>query len=128
MKLSKAHLRYPKHIWNNAPNSWWCPDNISTWEKCPRCELRPRIFVTENMRRASCGCWRSVGDRWQIAAESRSSYVNRKGSDTGHNRDGLRENWNTYCRTGKIKFKLGTRTRFGFFWKPLFGLDRKRQG
>ena len=126
MKLNKAHLRYPTQDWNAAPNSYWQPPNISEWDKCRRCGLRPRIRVTNDMRRTSCGCWRSEGDRWQIAAEARSSYVRRKGCDKGYDRDALRENWNTYCRTGKLKFKLGTRFRFGFIWEPLLGIVRKQ--
>jgi len=125
MKLDKAHKRYPVHSWNNAPNSWWYPANHSEWEKCPRCGLRPKIRVTNSMRRACCGCWRSEGDRWQIAAESRASYVTRMGSDTGHDKDALRKNWNIYCTTGQIRFKLGG-SRYGWIFRSLFGLSKKR--
>ena len=78
------------------------------------------------MQRTTCGCWRSLGDRWEVAAESRSSYVARKGSDKGYNFTALKDNWNIYCTTGKLKFKLGERFRFSWFWRGLFALKKKR--
>ena len=127
MKLNKAHLRYPIHDWINTKNSYWYPgDDYAEWERCPRCRLIPKIRITEDMQRTTCGCWRASGDRWQVAAESRNSYVTRKGSDKGYNYNALKQNWNTYCQTGKLKFKLGTRFRFGFIWEPMLGIVRKQ--
>ena len=126
MKLNKAHLRYPVHRGINVGNSYWYPSDYVEWKRCPRCSLVPKVRITEDMQRTACGCWRSLGDRWEVGAESRSSYVARKGSDKGYNFSALKDNWNTYCTTGKLKFKLGARFRFGFVWESLFGIVKRR--
>lgn len=126
MKLNKAHLRYPVHNRINVRNSYWYPSDYIEWKRCPRCNLVPKVRITEDMQRTACGCWRSLGDRWEVGAESRNSYVARKRSDKGYNFSALKDNWNTYCTTGKLKFKLGARFRFGFVWESLFGIVKRR--
>ena len=127
MKLSKAHLKYPVHSGVNVGNSYWVPSDYVKWKRCPNCSLVPKIRITEDIQRTACGCWSSLGDRWEIEAESRSSYVAIKGSDKDYNFNALKDNWNTYCTTGKLKFKPARRFRLGWFFTGLFGLKKKQQ-
>lgn len=108
MKLNKSHLRCPVHDWIKVRKDYSYPSDYVEWKRCPRCKLVPKIGIKEDSPRTACGCWRSLGDRWEIGIDAR------KGSCEGYNFTALKDNWNTYCATGKLKFKLGK--GFSFSW------------
>lgn len=70
------------------------------WEKCPCCNLKPKIWTFDNGRSTACGCWNSKYDHFSVKAESIMSVYSRcDGNLTEFNSDQLRLNWNEYCAT-----------------------------
>ena len=76
------------------------------WSECPRCGLRPKVWVFDNGRSTACGCWNSRYDHFTIHAESIVSVYKRTGSTIDYDHDGLRAAWNHWCATGEVMFAL----------------------
>lgn len=74
------------------------------WESCPRCLLKPKVWIFDNGREAGCGCHNDMYDHFRVGAECVASVVNRTGGFVGYDSDDLRKNWNHYCRTGEFLF------------------------
>jgi hypothetical protein len=77
------------------------PKDIDEWNECPFCHLKPKIWVFDNGRYATCGCRLkdySDYDAFHIKAESIMDYIKRNGGSTaGYDFDGLKRNWNNFC-------------------------------
>jgi len=70
------------------------------WEKCPCCNLRPKVWVFDNGKQTACGCWKNKYDHFAVRSESIISVYTRCGGDLcEYNSDQLRVNWNEYCAT-----------------------------
>lgn len=82
------------------------PEDIDEWKQCPKCGLKPKVWVYDNGRSTGCGCGRSLYDHFSVFAESIGSVVKRTGGKrcSEYDRNGLKNNWNTYCETGEIVF------------------------
>ena len=82
-------------------------DSPADWHDCPKCGLKPRIWVYDNGRHTACGCGVSMYDHFSIRAESIASSMQHSHngrSMADHDSDGLRNNWNHWCETGEIIF------------------------
>lgn len=78
------------------------------WDNCPNCNLKPLIWEFDNGRSTACGCGKDEYSHPKVEAESIWSVLRR--SENGmsakeYDTDGLRKNWNHWCRTGEIVFK-----------------------
>lgn len=70
------------------------------WEKCPCCNLTPKVWLFDNGRSTACGCWNNRYEHFSVHAESiMSVYVRCEGNLTEYNSSQLRLNWNEYCAT-----------------------------
>ena len=76
------------------------PENEDQWLACPKCGMKPKVWIFDNGRYAACGgCQEHKYDFFQIRTESILSWLKRhNGSIEGYPNDELRENWNKYCR------------------------------
>jgi hypothetical protein len=95
---------------NYTPHNWiYCIDAYvdpeGEWMNCPKCNLRPKVWIFDNGRSTACGCWEDMYRHFSIHAESiMSIYKWDNGSLINHDLDGLRRNWNHWCKTGEILF------------------------
>ncbi len=82
------------------------------WLPCPCCGLKPKAWVFDNGRSTSCGCWEDNYHHFAIFAESIMSVHRRnKGNVAAYDSDGLRKNWNHWCKTGDVLFdRTSTKT------------------
>ncbi len=86
------------------------PEN-ETCEKCPHCDLLPKVWKFDNGRSTACGCWNNKYQHFSIFAESIYSVYKRCNNTFEYDFDGLRKNWNHWCKTGEILFEhAGKRT------------------
>lgn len=70
------------------------------WERCPCCNLKPKIWTFDNGRSTACGCWNSRYDIFSVKAESiMSVHIRCNGNLQEYSVDQLRLNWNEYCAT-----------------------------
>ena len=74
------------------------------WDDCPRCGLKPKVWIFNNGRSTGCGCHNSKYDHFSVDAESIVSVYVRTGGTVEYNSDDLHKNWNHYCRTGEVLF------------------------
>lgn len=96
----KQHLTKYK-----ATSAYKIPDKWLTWSKCPNCDLRPLVWQFNNGSSTACGCGEDEYKHFSIHSESILSYVNRNnGSALYYDHDGLKKNWNHWCRTGEVLF------------------------
>lgn len=95
-----------KHRWTyQLTDSYIFPEDLEEWDNCPVCNAKPKVWEFNNGRYASCRCHNSEYDHHIIYAESiMSCYINDNGSLKNHKDDGLKNNWNTWCRTGEVLF------------------------
>ena len=81
-----------------------CIDDYITstgqWDDCPCCRLKPKIWIFDNGRSTACGCWDNKYDHFSVYAESIMSIYKHDGNTLDHDSDGLRKNWNHWCKTG----------------------------
>lgn len=106
---------YNTHSIHGGIDDFVAPDNVAEWSSCPRCNLKPKIWIFDNGRYTACGCWNNRYDHLSIQAESIMSVYTRtggKGMDQ-HDRDDLRKNWNHWCLTGEILFQHASRRNDG---------------
>lgn len=85
------------------------------WLQCPNCGLKPRVWVFGNGRSTACGCGEDQYDHFSIHAESVVSVHMRTDGKkmTEYKGDGLRLNWNHWCRTGEELFVHASRRNDG---------------
>ena len=96
----KQHLAKYKAI-----DAYKIPDKWITWSKCPKCDLRPLVWQFNNGSQTACGCGENEYKHFSIHSESILSHVSRNnGSALHYDNDGLKKNWNHWCRTGEIIF------------------------
>lgn len=75
------------------------PENVDEWLECPECEAKPKVWVFDNGRHASCKCHNSKYDHRTISAEPIGESVRRNnGSLAFYDADLLRRVWNDYCK------------------------------
>ena len=93
----------------NCIDSYIYPENLKEWLPCPRCGLKPKIWIFDNGKHTACGCWNNMYDRFSISAESIGSFFKRTGGTYGYVAGDriLKENWNAWCVSGEIKFQTG---------------------
>lgn len=77
------------------------PENLDEWRECPYCNAKPKIWIFDNGRFASCKCHNSKYDSRTIQAESLNAYYSRTGSLKDFNNNELRDNWNKFCEENK---------------------------
>lgn len=80
------------------------------WDNCPNCGLKPKAWQFDNGRSTACGCWKSKYDQHHVFAESVMSVHKRTNGKkmNQYDIDGLRKNWNHWCRTGEHTFNVGS--------------------
>jgi hypothetical protein len=104
---------YEIHKYYECINDYVLPDG--DWEKCPKCELKPKVWIFDNGRSTACGCWNTRYDHFSVFAESIMSVHKRTNGKnmTEHDLDGLRKNWNHWCKTGDILFEHASKRNDG---------------
>ena len=75
------------------------------WDTCPNCSLKPRVWLFNNGESTACGCGKNRYDHFSIHSESILSIHSRTGNTAEFDPDTLKNNWNEWCRTGKINFE-----------------------
>lgn len=93
---------YPTHSFIHCIEDYKEPEG--EWLPCPNCGLKPKVWQFDNGRHTACGCWESKYDHFSINAESINSIYNRTNSTKDYDVDGLRNNWNEWCKTKTILF------------------------
>lgn len=107
--MSKKHNYIDSDDWKYyAITAYKKVDDPDNWEICPNCNLLPKIWIFDNGRSTACGCGESNYRHFSIHAESiassmKHSYNGQSLAD--YNCDELRNNWNHWCKTGKILFE-----------------------
>ena len=103
------------NVYNQGEKLYLCNDfyvpveDPNEWLPCPKCGLKPLIWIFDNGCYTACGCGDNVYEHFSIRAESICSYLDRR--DTYSNKRynnfwpdeyaiELKENWNIYCETG----------------------------
>lgn len=97
-----THESYPAHSFIDCIDAYVEPEG--EWAACPRCNLTPLVWEFDNGRHTACGCWKNQWNHWTISAEPIGSVIRRTGGTLEYDPDGLRKNWNHYCKTGEILF------------------------
>lgn len=98
MKIDLLQGRY------KATSAYKIPDRPSEWLECPNCNLKPLTWEFNNGSSTACGCGENEYRHFSIHTESIMSWVTRhNGSALDYPSDGLRDNWNHWCKTGEIR-------------------------
>ena len=66
------------------------------WRVCPKCGVKPRIWVFDNGRHAHCLCCTKYGPS-AAEAESIGDVYRRTGKTADYDPDALRNAWNARC-------------------------------
>lgn len=73
-------------------------DHSIKWLECPKCHKKPKLWLFDNGRYASCACHNNTYQGNSISATSVCEYGRENNWDfTNFNNDELRLNWNNYC-------------------------------
>ena len=84
------------------------------WQDCPSCGLQPKVWVFNNGNSTACGCGTDQYNHFSIHSESILSVLKRcEGNTLEYNSDGLRNNWNHWCKTGNILFEHASKRTDG---------------
>ena len=84
------------------------PTDSEEWRKCPKCRLRPKIWVFNNGEQTACGCGNNMYDHFYIKAEPILAVYRRCNGDISeYDSDELRKKWNTYCFNSKEQLYFG---------------------
>lgn len=104
---------YVTHKYYNCIDDYILPDGV--WEDCPKCGLKPKVWVFDNGRLTACGCWNTMYDHLSIHAESiMSVYKRTNGKNmTEYDSDELRRNWNHWCKTWQVLFTPASKRNDG---------------
>lgn len=95
---------YPVMGWHYCIDSFKEPKNIEEWEACPRCKLKPRVWVFDNGEHTACGCWKSKYDHFDVQADQTIvENLRRTGGFNGYDEDDHRKKWNEYCNQPPTK-------------------------
>jgi len=90
------------------------------WDSCPFCGQKPPVWEFDNGRNTACGCLLKGFNpytHFSIHAESIMSVHKRhKGNVSEYDYDGLRKNWNHWCKTGEIVFNHASSLRADGRW------------
>ena len=79
------------------------PRDVEDWIECPNCGLKPLTWEFNNGSSTACGCGENEYRHFSIHTESIMSYVTRhNGSALNYKSNGLRDNWNHWCKTGEV--------------------------
>lgn len=109
--LMKHKTGYPSNTVHCCIDAYKDPTNIEKWSDCPNCGLKPKIWVYDNGRSTACGCWKNEYEHFRVEAESiMSVYIRNKKSTLEYDVDGLKKNWNYWCKTGGHKFRASNFT------------------
>ena len=96
----KLNHGYPVHTDYFCIDAYEAVTEDEYWEKCPCCNLKPRVWRFDNGRQTACGCWESMYNHFSVRAESiMSCRVRCDGNLSEYISDQLRLNWNEYCST-----------------------------
>lgn len=88
--------------WYYCIDAYKKPLNQDEWAYCPKCGLKPLVWVFDNGRFTGCGCGESEYKHFSIHAESVCSVLKRTGGFSDYNDDELKDNWNNYCNNGDV--------------------------
>lgn len=108
--LAKYKELYYYDNTNYAFSFYKCGDSYSEvqnhklWKECPKCKLKPLIWIFDNGSYTSCGCGKNQYEHLTIQSESVNSKLKRAGSLQGNTESELMENWNHWCDTGEDLF------------------------
>lgn len=94
-------MQYLNNSHYNLIDDYIYPENLEEWKECPYCNAKPKIWIFDNGRYASCKCHNSKYDCRTIQAESLNVYYFRNGSWKDFNSNELRDNWNKFCEETK---------------------------
>ena len=79
------------------------PRNKEDWKECPKCSLKPKVWLFNNGCSTACGCGENKYDHFSVRIESILSVYKRTGKTAEYKgEDGLKEKWNHYCNTGEV--------------------------
>jgi len=81
------------------------PDDVDEWLSCPKCNMKPLVWVFNNGRSTGCGCGESMYNHFSIHAESINSIYKRTGKTAEYSCDDLKNNWNQWVKTGEVLFE-----------------------
>lgn len=92
-------------------HSFIFPNDTNDWLECPICHAKPKVWIFDNGRTASCKCHNTTYDHFSIHAQSIMSHYKNDGNTANYNPHELKENWNHWVKTGEILFQhAGKRT------------------
>lgn len=79
--------------------------NPDEWLNCPKCNLKPLVWMFDNGRSTACGCGASIYDHPSVYAESIMSHMkHNNGSCLTYDIHELQKNWNHWVQTGEYLF------------------------
>ena len=87
---------YEPHNYHYTIDSYEFPDDKSEWRNCPKCGLKPKVWVWDNGRKTACGCWESKYDAFEIRAKSIGDHLREHGDLCNYDNDKLKKNWNEW--------------------------------
>jgi len=101
----KHETGYQAHCFYNCIDAY--KETETPWTKCPCCGLHPRVWIFDNGRSTSCGCWQDTYNIFSVYAESVMSVHERTDGKNMllYDPDGLRNNWEHWCETGVLLFE-----------------------
>lgn len=97
--------KYRINSYINCIESYEKPRNNNNWLKCPRCKLKPLVWIFNNGASTACGCRNSMFDYFTVRSESIMSQYKRTGFTKKCTEEELRKNWNFWVRTNQHVFK-----------------------
>lgn len=94
---------YPAHGDYYCIDAYKPVEKPEEWDNCPRCKLKPKVWVFDNGEHTACGCWESKYDHFDVTVENTiGKNVRDTGGFLGYDPDTHRQNWNSYCRSYEV--------------------------
>ena len=80
--------------------------NPNEWLECPKCKLKPLIWIFDNGVSTACGCGLDKYNHFKIKAECINSKYFRGLDLLRSTEEELKENWNHWVETGEDNFEI----------------------
>ena len=84
------------------------PESPSEWEKCKKCNYRPKVWEFDHGRFAECACAKNYNmyEKKSVSSESIVSVIARAGGSAAtYDSDALRKEWNDYVLRSELNTK-----------------------
>lgn len=93
---------YEAHSFHYCIDAFKQPKDQDKWNACPKCGLKPLVWVFDNGEHTACGCWENRYKHFDVQAdETIGDVVRRTGGFNGYDEDAHRRKWNAYCENYK---------------------------